>query len=234
MIRVVVVDDHSLVRAGLINLLESADDIDVVGETADGRQALDIVGSVRPDVVLMDLSMPVLDGVAATRLLLAADPEVVVVALTSFSERSQVQAVLSAGAVGYLLKDSAPRELLAAVRAAAAGHTPLDPRIAGLLLPARTPEPRSLLSDREAEVLTLAATGLANKQIGRRLGITEATVKAHLGSVFRRIGVSDRTSAAMWARDHLGVGGPAAAPALLTTRGRRSASSTRPTSSSSP
>ena len=203
MIRVVVVDDHSLVRAGLINLLEAADDIEVAGEAADGQQALGVVSAAGPEVVLMDLSMPVLDGVAATRALVAADPDLAVIALTSFSDRSQVQAVLTAGAVGYLLKDSEPRELLAAVRAAAAGHTPLDPRIAGLLLPTRTPDPRSLLSDREAEVLTLAATGLANKQIGRRLGISEATVKAHLGSVFRRIGVADRTSAAMWARDHL-------------------------------
>ncbi len=209
MIRVVVVDDHGLVRAGLINLLESADDIDVVGDAADGQQALDVVSAVRPDVVLMDLSMPVLDGVGATRALLAADPDLAVIALTSFSDRTQVQAVLSAGAVGYLLKDCAPNELRAGVRAAAAGHTPLDPRIAGVLLPTRTPEPRSLLSDRETEVLTLAAAGLANKQIGRRLGISEATVKAHLGSVFRRIGVTDRTSAAMWARDHLDVVGPA-------------------------
>ena len=208
MIRVVVVDDHGLVRAGLINLLASAVDIDVVGEASDGQQALEVVGAVNPDVVLMDLSMPVLDGVAATRALIAADPALAVVALTSFSDRAQVQAALAAGAVGYLLKDCAPPELLAAVRAAAAGHAPLDPRIAGLLLPARTPDPRSLLSDRETEVLTLATAGLANKQIGRRLGISEATVKAHLGNVFRRIGVTDRTSAAMWARDHLSSPGP--------------------------
>ena len=216
MIRVVVVDDHSLVRAGLINLVEAAEDIDVVGEAADGQQALGIVSAAGPDVVLMDLSMPVLDGVAATRALMANDPDLAVIALTSFSDRSQVQAVLAAGAVGYLLKDCAPRDLLAAVRAAAAGHTPLDPRIAGLLLPTRTPDPRSLLSDREAEVLTLAATGLANKQIGRRLGISEATVKAHLGSVFRRIGVADRTSAAMWARDHLDPADPAPVRARFT------------------
>ena len=205
MIRVIVVDDHRLVRAGLISLLMAAEGIEVVGEAADGLQAQDTVAQARPDVVLMDLSMPVLDGIAATRALLAARPDLAVIALTSFSDRAQVQDVLAAGAVGYLLKDCAPHELVAAVRSAAAGHAPLDPRVAALLLPGRQPDPRRLLSEREVQVLELAATGLANKQIGRRLGISEATVKAHLGNVFRRIGVADRTSAALWAREHLGV-----------------------------
>ena len=205
MIRVIVVDDHRLVRAGLISLLMAAEGIEVVGEAADGLQAQDTVAQARPDVVLMDLSMPVLDGIAATRALLAARPDLAVIALTSFSDRAQVQDVLAAGAVGYLLKDCAPHELVAAVRSAAAGHAPLDPRVATLLLPGRQPDPRRLLSEREVQVLELAATGLANKQIGRRLGISEATVKAHLGNVFRRIGVADRTSAALWAREHLGV-----------------------------
>jgi DNA-binding NarL/FixJ family response regulator len=203
-IRVVVVDDHRLVRAGLISLLSAAEGIEVVGEAADGHQAQAVVVDGRPDVVLMDLSMPVLDGIAATRALIAVRPGLAVIALTSFSDRARVQDVLAAGAVGYLLKDCAPHELLAAVRAAAAGHAPLDPRVASLLLPSRQPDPRRLLSEREVQVLELAATGLANKQIGRRLGISDATVKAHLGNVFRRIGVTDRTSAAMWAREHLG------------------------------
>jgi DNA-binding NarL/FixJ family response regulator len=147
--------------------------------------------------------MPVLDGVEATRRLLDAQPEIRVVALTSFSDRQRVSDVLEAGAIGYLLKDCAPDELLAAVRAAAAGHAPLDPRVAGALLPSRTGAPAASLSGRELEVLRLAADGLANKQIARRLGISESTVKVHLGNVFKRIGVTDRTSAAIWARDNL-------------------------------
>ena len=203
MIRVLVVDDHRLVRAGLVTLLAAAGDIEVVGEAADGQQAVEAARKTEPDVVLMDLSMPVLDGISATRLLLVDQPEARVVALTSFSEQQRVSDMLAAGAVGYLLKDSAPDELLAGVRAAAQGHSPLDPRIAGVLLPANRPAPADLLSVREQEVLRLTANGLANKQIGRALGISERTVKVHLGNVFRRIGVSDRTSAAMWAREHL-------------------------------
>lgn len=204
MIRVLVVDDHQLVRAGLITLLRAADDIEVVGEAADGQQALEAASAGNPDVTLMDLSMPVLDGVAATRLLLQAHPGMRIVALTSFSDRQRVTDVLAAGAVGYLLKDSRPDELLAAVRAAASGHAPLDPRVAGALLPSREPPPAEQLSDREKQVLGLVAAGLANKQIARRLGIAESTVKVHTSNIFRRIGVTDRTSAALWAREHLG------------------------------
>jgi len=203
MIRVLVVDDHRLVRAGLITLLEAAGDIEVAGEAADGRQALEAARAVAPDVVLMDLSMPVLDGVAATRLLLQERPQARVVALTSFSDRQRVNDVLAAGAIGYLLKDSRPDELLAAVRSAAEGHAPLDPRVAGALLPGREPPAAELLSEREKQVLRLAAAGLANKQIARRLGISESTVKVHIGNIFRQIGVRDRTSAALWAREHL-------------------------------
>jgi DNA-binding NarL/FixJ family response regulator len=151
----------------------------------------------------MDLSMPVLDGAAATRALLADQPGVKVIALTSFSDRPRVREVLEAGAIGYLLKDCAPADLIAAVRAAAAGHAPLDPRVAGALLPGRTTSAGPALSEREREVLRLTSAGLANKQIGRRLGISENTVKVHLGNVFRRIGVTDRTSAALWARENL-------------------------------
>jgi DNA-binding NarL/FixJ family response regulator len=203
MIRVLVVDDHRLVRAGLITLLEAAGDIEVAGEAADGRQALEAARTVAPDVVLMDLSMPVLDGVAATRTLLQEQPRARVVALTSFSDRQRVNDVLAAGAIGYLLKDSRPDELLDAVRSAAEGHAPLDPRVAGALLPGREPPAADLLSEREKQVLRLAAAGLANKQIARRLGISESTVKVHIGNIFRQIGVRDRTSAALWAREHL-------------------------------
>jgi DNA-binding NarL/FixJ family response regulator len=202
-IRVLVVDDHQLVRAGLVTLLASAADIEVVGEAADGDEVVAAVTANVPDVVLMDLSMARMDGVAATRAVMTEHPDVRVVALTSFTDRRRVTDVLGAGAVGYLLKDSAPDELLAGVRAAAQGHAPLDPRVAGALLPRREADPATQLSDREREVLRLAATGMANKQIGRALGISERTVKVHLGNVFKRIGVGDRTSAAMWAREHL-------------------------------
>jgi DNA-binding NarL/FixJ family response regulator len=205
MIRVMLVDDHRLVRDGLANLLASAGDIDVVGSAADGSAVVELAAQCRPDVVLMDLSMPDVDGVQATRLLLAERPDVRVIALTSFSEQRQVTDALGAGAVGYLLKDSAPDVLFDAVRSAHAGHAPIDPRVASALLPSRRPDQPSApaLSAREVEVLRLAAKGLANKQIARSLGISEHTVKIHLGNVFRRIGVSDRTSAAMWARDNL-------------------------------
>jgi DNA-binding NarL/FixJ family response regulator len=214
MISVLVVDDHQLVRAGLTVLLQTAPDLEVVGQAADGEQALQLARDLKPDVVLMDLSMPVLDGVAATRRLLLEQPAARVVVLTSFAETERVQQALAAGAIGYLLKDCDPHELMAGVRAAAQGFTPLDARVTRALLPAagaaaRAPAPApagtpaEVLSGREAEVLTLVAKGLANKQVARALGISEHTVKVHLNNVYRRIGVNDRTSAALWARDHL-------------------------------
>ena len=152
----------------------------------------------------MDLSMPVMDGVEATRGILRRQPDSIVVVLTSFSDHQRVNDALRAGAVGYLLKDCDPRDLLAAVRAAAEGHAPLDPRITRALLPVdRGRVTGEGISARELQVLRLAARGLANKQIGRSLGISERTVKAHLGKVFRQIGVTDRTSAALWARENL-------------------------------
>lgn len=204
MITVVVADDHRLVRSGLVQLIASTEDISVVGEASNGAEAVEIATAAQPDVVLMDLSMPVLDGVGATRELIGKLADTKVVVLTSFADRDRVSDAVRAGAVGYLLKDCTPEELLAAVRAAAAGQVPLDPRVAGVLLPRRgEDEPARLLSDREQEVLRLVAQGLANKQIGRRLAISDSTVKVHLGNIYRRIGVTDRTSAAMWARDHL-------------------------------
>jgi DNA-binding NarL/FixJ family response regulator len=203
-IRVLLADDHRLVRAGLAGLLGTAADIEVVGEAADGRQAVELSAAVTPEVILMDVSMPVLDGIEATRLILDREPSIRVIALTSFADKEKVNDMLASGAVGYLLKDSEPADLLAAVRSASAGGAPLDPRVAVALLPTR--QPASVvdqLSGREREVLALASQGLANKQIGRSLGIAERTVKVHLGNVFRRIGVSDRTSAALWARDNL-------------------------------
>jgi DNA-binding NarL/FixJ family response regulator len=216
---ILLADDHQLVRAGLAGLLDSADDLQVVGQAADGQQALELAADLAPDVVLMDLSMPVLDGVEATRRLLAANPAAKVVVLTSFSDQPRVADALAAGAVGYLLKDCEPRDLLAAVRAAARGHAPLDPRVARALLPGQTARPADDLSSREQQVLRLVAKGLANKQIARSLGISESTVKAHISNVFRRIGVADRTSAAIWARDHL-PDKPATAPARHDGRRR--------------
>jgi DNA-binding NarL/FixJ family response regulator len=199
-IRVLLVDDHRLVRAGLQSLLDATDDIRVVGAAADGREALELAAGLAPDVVLMDLSMPGMGGVEATRRLLADHPDLQVVVLTSFSDQDQVLDAVDAGAVGYLLKDADPAELLQGVRAAAAGQSPLDPKVARTLLTRRaTQAPQDQLSDREREVLTLVADGLANKQIARHLSITERTVKAHLTSIFQRIGVTDRTQAALWA-----------------------------------
>jgi DNA-binding NarL/FixJ family response regulator len=202
-IQVLLVDDHRVVLAGLARLVDAEDDLEVVGAFAEPLAAVDQAPGLCPDVVLMDLSMPDLDGVAATRRLLEVCPDAKVLVLTSFSDRERITSALAAGAVGYLLKDAEPRELLAAIRSAAGGATPIDPRVASTLLSAR-PEPTvPVLSEREVEVLRLVAEGLANKQIGHRLGISERTVKVHLGSVFRRLGVADRTSAALWAREHL-------------------------------
>jgi DNA-binding NarL/FixJ family response regulator len=201
-IRVVVVDDHAMVRTGLAAVLAADGDIDVVAQASDGREGIALAAAMAPDVILMDLSMPVLDGVEATRTIVAADDTARVVVLTSFSDRERVQRALAAGAVGYQLKDAEPAALREAVRAAARGDVPLDPRIAGALLPRRS-DPADALSAREREVLLLAARGLANKQIATELGIAERTVKAHLGSIYRQLGVPDRTSAALWAREHL-------------------------------
>jgi DNA-binding NarL/FixJ family response regulator len=203
-ISVLLVDDHQMVRTGLATLLAATDDLVVVGQAGDGEAAVSEAARTLPDVVLMDLSMPRVDGVEATRRILAGQPDAKVVVLTSFSDRDRVSDALAAGAVGYLLKDCEPEDLLAAVRSAAAGHVPLDPRVARVLLPtAGSGRPEDAMSPREMEVLKLVAQGFANKQIGRALGISERTVKAHLGRVFRQIGVADRTSAALWARDHL-------------------------------
>ncbi|MFZ0324374.1 MAG: response regulator transcription factor [Actinomycetes bacterium] len=205
MISVVLVDDHAMVRAGLEQLLDGDEGIDVVGTAGDGDAAVVLVTHLRPDVVLMDLQMPGTDGVLATRRIHEQAPEVQVVILTSFSDRERIVGALDAGAVGYLLKDAEPEEVLAGVRAAARGESPLHPRAARELLVARADPDRGRaasevdLTPREAEVLALVRHGLANKQIARRLGISERTVKAHLTSCFQRIGVADRTQAAVWA-----------------------------------
>ena len=206
MIRLLIADDHAVVRSGLRHLAETFEDVELVGAAEDGDEAVRLCAERQPDVVLMDLEMPVLDGIEATRRISEAQPDVAVVVLTSFSDREQILRALDAGAVGYLLKDADPEELAKAVRAAARGEAPLDPRAGRALLSARAAgSPLDALSEREREVLALVARGLPNKLIARELAISEKTVKAHLTSVFRTIGVTDRTQAALWAeRNGLG------------------------------
>jgi len=201
-IGVLVAEDHTVMRGGLVELLSVADDIDVVGTAANGAEAIELAEGLRPDVVLMDISMPEVDGIQATGAILEAEPEARVVMLTAFSDRDRVVAALDAGAIGYLLKDADPQEVIDAIRAAARGEAPLAPRAARELLASRSEEQRADLSRRERQVLVLVAEGLPNKLIARRLEISEKTVKSHLTSVFQRIGVSDRTQAALWAQRH--------------------------------
>jgi DNA-binding NarL/FixJ family response regulator len=204
LIRVLLVDDHPMVRTGLRVFLSESSDVAVVGELSDGDAALSFVQREVPDVVLMDLSMPGVDGIAATRAISAAHPEVKVVVLTTFVDRERVLEAVDAGAVGYLLKDADPEELVRSIRAAARGESPFSPRAAQALLADRSDRssraaPAAILTGREREVLRLVARGLSNKEIARWLGISDKTVKAHLGAAFQRIGVRDRTQAALWA-----------------------------------
>ncbi|MBV9485108.1 MAG: response regulator transcription factor [Frankiaceae bacterium] len=204
MIRVLIVDDHGVVRTALEQLLVAESDIEVAGTARDGLEALSAVATTTPDVVLMDLSMPELDGVEATRRITAEHPDVRVVVLSSFADKQRILDALEAGAIGYLLKDAEPAGVAVAIRSAVSGGSPLDPKAARVLLDARrTAAPAATMTAREQEVLALVADGLANKNIARRLGITERTVKAHLTRVYQAIGVVDRTQAALWARENL-------------------------------
>jgi DNA-binding NarL/FixJ family response regulator len=199
-ITVVVADDHQVVRAGLERLLGGWPTIHVVATASNGREAVGLVETHRPDVVLMDLSMPVMSGTEATRRISASRPETHVLALTSFDDRESVEGALDAGAVGYLLKDSDPGDLRAGIEAAARGDSPLHPRVARHVVAARHDATRSpSLTARELEILELLRRGMANKEIASRLGITVKTVKAHLSSLFQKLGVLDRTQAALWA-----------------------------------
>lgn len=203
MIRVVIVDDHAVVRSGLEQFLATTDDIELVGVASNGEEALDVTAATRPDVVIMDLSMPGMDGVTATRRIAAEVPSSRVLVLTSFSDQTRIMEALSAGADGYLLKHADPEEIAAAIRSVDRGESPLDPKAARVLLESRRTAAAPALTQREREVLDLVRRGLANKQIARHLGISERTVKAHLTSVFASLGVSDRTQAALWASEHL-------------------------------
>ena len=200
MIRVVIADDHRVVRVGLEQLLQTFDDVEFLGAGAGGEEAVALCTQHRPDVLLLDLSMPDLDGIEVTKRLRDASPDTKVVVFTSFSDRERIVQALDAGAVGYLLKDAEPEELHAAVQAASRGEAPITPRAAAALLADRRERPAEVaLTVREREVLGLVVEGLANKQIARRMGISEKTVKGHLTNLFQRIGVADRTQAALWA-----------------------------------
>ena len=207
MIRLLIVDDHAIVRQGLEQLFAPVSDIDVVGTAADGEQAVKSAHDRSPDVILMDLGMPTLDGVAATRLIADQLPLTRVVVLSSYGDESKILDALNAGAHGYLLKHSDPDDVIEGVRVAYAGDAPLDPRAGRALIEQRRRGRKEVdLTPREREVLGLVGQGMANKQIARRLEITERTVKAHLTSDIQRIGVTDRVQAALWARQHLSQG----------------------------
>jgi two-component system, NarL family, response regulator LiaR len=203
-IRVLLVDDHTVVRRGLRLVFELEDDLEVVGEAADGREALAQVAALSPDVVVMDLLMPGMNGVEATRAIRATFPDVEVVALTSVLEDRMVVDAVEAGASGYLLKETRPDELFEAVRAAARGEVRLDPRAQQRLMrelrrPAAPADARAALTERESEVLQLLARGATNKSIAQALGVGEATVKSHVSSLLAKLGLKSRTQAALHA-----------------------------------
>jgi DNA-binding NarL/FixJ family response regulator len=199
MIRVVVADDHGVLRDGLASVIAAQPDMQVVATAVNGAEAVEACRASPPDVVLMDLEMPVLDGIEATRAIVAHSPGVAVLVLTSFSDRRRITGALDAGAVGYLLKDASADDVVRGIRSAAEGGSPLDPRAARSLLDAKNaPDPLAGVSPREREVLGLLLDGMPNKLIARRLGISEKTVKSHLTNVFRAIGVDDRVQAILW------------------------------------
>ena len=203
MIRVVIADDHGVLRDGLASVISSQPDMQLVGTASNGAEAVELCRSSPPDVVLMDLEMPVLDGIEATRAIVGAGAKVAVLVLTSFSDRRRITGALAAGAVGYLLKDASADEVVRGIRTAAEGGSPLDPRAARSLLDATSaPDPLAGVSRREREVLGLLLDGMPNKLIARRLGISEKTVKSHLTKVFRAIGVDDRVQAILWVERH--------------------------------
>ena len=211
-IRVLIVDDHAVVREGLRNFLDLQDGIEVAGEAADGQEAIEQAVRLAPDVILMDLVMPRLDGVAAMRELRELAPGCRVIVLTSFLDDDRLLPAIRAGAAGYLLKNVEPAELARAIRAADAGEAMLDPTVASRLVHAIADgaQPRDELAEqltaREREVLELIARGRSNKRIALELGISEKTVKTHVGHLLAKLGVADRTQAALLALDRGLVG----------------------------
>ncbi len=199
-IRVVIADDHSVVRQGLRMFLGLDPELEVVGEAADGAEALRLARQLRPDVVLMDLLMPVMDGITATAAIRGELPDTEVLALTSVLEDASVVGAVRAGAIGYLLKDTQAEALCVAIKAAAAGQVQLTPRAAARLMQAvSAPESPEELTERETEVLRLLAQGQSNKQIARTLQIGEKTVKTHVSNILSKLGVQSRTQATLYA-----------------------------------
>ncbi len=195
MIRVLVVDDHPVVRSGLVGMLDVEDDLEIVGEAGDGEEAVARVAALAPDVVLMDLRMPRLDGAGATARIVAAHPASKVLVLTTFDTDGDIVRAVEAGATGYLLKDTPRAQLVEAVRAAARGETVLAPAVAARLVSRMRAPAVEALTPREVEVLRCVARGLSNAEVGRALFIGEATVKTHLLRAFAKLGVDDRTRA---------------------------------------
>jgi DNA-binding NarL/FixJ family response regulator len=207
-IRVLIVDDHAVVRMGLRMFFDLQADIVVVGEATDGAEAVATARRLVPDVILMDLLMPTMDGITAIGLIKADQPEIEIVTMTSFIEEEQVTAALEAGASGYVLKDAEAEEVAAAVRAAHAGEVHLDPAVARLLaqrLRAR-PAPGNalveLLTDRETDVIRLLGRGMSNKEIGAALFITERTARTYVSNILGKLGLASRTQAALYAVEH--------------------------------
>ena len=211
-IRLLLADDHAIVRRGLQLFLKTQPDFELVGEAATGQEVLERVAELEPDIVLMDLHMPVLNGIEATRQIKASHPDVKVIVLTSFSDHDHVLPAVRAGARGYLLKDIEPDELAKSIRQVYAGKVELHPDVAGLLLeqianpedsaPERNATPFDELTAREREVLQLIASGLTNREIAEALFITEKTVKTHVSHILGKLGLSDRTQAAILAVKH--------------------------------
>ncbi|MCT7353214.1 response regulator transcription factor [Streptomyces sp. 15-116A] len=200
-LRIVVADDHTVMRSGLVALLSAEPSIEIAGEAGDGRAAVLLVGEVRPDVALLDLRMPVLDGAGATERIVAEHPGTRVLILTTYDTDAEIERAVEAGATGYLLKDATRERLVEAIHAAHRGETVLAPRVAQRLMARmRRPAPAELTS-REVDVLTAVADGLSNPEIGERLFITEATVKTHLLRVFAKLDVNDRTRAVVVAME---------------------------------
>lgn len=199
-IQILIVDDHSVVRQGLRMFLSLDPELEIVGEASNGSEGVRLAAQLRPDVVLMDLLMPVMDGLTAITAIKREMPEVEVIALTSVLENEMVSGAIRAGAVGYLLKDTEAEELCRAIKAAAAGQVQLSPQAAALLIrEVQIPQSPEKLTQREVEVLKLLAHGLANKEIAHELNIGEKTVKTHVSSILGKLGVLSRTQAALYA-----------------------------------
>ncbi len=202
-VRVMLVDDHSVVREGLKNYLGALGDFQVVGEASSGVEALELAAKTQPQVILMDLVMPVMDGIEATRRLHETHPDIKVIVLTSFADDDKLFPALRAGAVAYLLKDVGPTELAEAIRAAARGESRLHPdvtqRLVAGIAGGGEKRPQDLLTEREMDVLRCLARGKSNKEIGAELFISEKTVKTHVGSILDKLGLADRTQAAIYA-----------------------------------